>query len=446
MESAETLAARQQRCQSLPEPRVRRSSFSTSIDPTRVRFFSEAISSVKKASRVTIFATATNIDVPEADSLTGLTYWEAASSLVITMVGAGVNVLPSCAATMGYLPAPLLMILTGLLVTECGMLLCWACSMAELSSQSREGSLATYEALAKITSGPRCEHLLRISKDSVLLMACAIYVNLETQCAGSFYNTLFSQNTKKPLIGWIIMPLFVVLAWLKDLKQISRLSLLGVLGVVAQCGAAVVGSFFDIWTSWDCSSVEACANHSAGPPGDSILKSLGGGVATFFFGLAVLSTIPSVRSQMAEPQLMPSVLRISMLIVIGIYLLVMCSGYAAYGDSIPESNVILAVSKNNPRLGMLASVGLTVNSLLTVPIIYFIVVSGFEATGNDEIRTPMSLPNLICRAAGMVLLVSIAWATGDDMLIVIGLFSSLFIVFNNVFLPIWIFLLAATFE
>lgn len=72
---------------------------------------------------------------------------------------------------------------------------------------------------------------------------------------------------------------------------------------------------------------------------------------------------------------------------------------------------------------------------LTAPLFFYCINSVVEATGSDAIRTRGTPPNTVARLLVVQVMTFVSWKI-PGVLSVVGVFSSVFCVCNNVWFPI----------
>lgn len=137
---------------------------------------------------------------------------------------------------------------------------------------------------------------------------------------------------------------------------------------------------------------------------------------------------------MQKPDEMPLVVRDAILFTVLLYEIIMTWGYAAYGERVNE-NLVLQISESFPVFGTVPSLGLFVNGAITTPLFFYCLFSVLEATGTDACRTQGTPPNTVARLLLVLILTTAGWAM-PGLLAVIGVFSSVFCVCNNIWFPI----------
>lgn len=240
----------------------------------------------------------------------------------------------------------------------------------------------------------------------------------------------------------IVMPMLICLAMLRDLKQLNKFGFLGLAGLLLEVVGMAGGSIVFGWSSEVCTQDHLkddshCRYYTQWPPGCNAFQDYGVGCATFVFGLAVLSTVPSMRSSLAKPQEMQSVLSVALATTLIIYQSLMMLGYLAFGQKSRE-NAIVAVAETVPSFGYIGSAGLLLNVLFSFAIFFFVFINYIESTGEDALRTTMTVPNMLLRTAIVIVATIVSWLM-PYIGPVIGIISSVFCVFNNFWFPIILF-------
>jgi len=251
-------------------------------------------------------------------------------------------------------------------------------------------------------------------------------------------------STHKSLIRFgIVLPIFCCLAMLTNLSQLARWGWVGIVSVIIECGGIMFGGVDAYLRVKACDSVEelSCRRY-AWVPESAPVESGGKGAAVFLFTLAVIGAVPNLRSQLAEPKEMPRVLYISFSIVTACNVIVMYIGYMGFGQYAPD-NAIVGLKLSAPWVSFFASVAIGVNVLFSTPLYTFSMFTQFEESGNDILRTPLSLPNIALRI-GLVTLMTIISAVVPYLTDVIGLVSAIFVGCLNIFFPLYFFYMSLT--
>ena len=94
----------------------------------------------------------------------GMTFFEAVSNQVISMIGAMLLFFAGTMATTGYIMSPLTLLLCALVIIEMSYLICASCDAVEEKLGGAPGSVTSYEELAKSVG---LEKLLFVTKNSV---------------------------------------------------------------------------------------------------------------------------------------------------------------------------------------------------------------------------------------------------------------------------------------
>jgi len=248
----------------------------------------------------------------------------------------------------------------------------------------------------------------------------------------------------------LVFPIFAMLSMAVDLKQVAKIADFGAVAVVTVCGGIMFGSFMRFLDTTGQSSEE---HHYTSPvydfnpqgPMSQWPTMAAKAMAFFLFTFAILSTLPTLRSQLEDPTVMPSVLNWSFTYICGVYIAVMGLGYLGFGRDAAE-NVIIGFSNGTatsrePVYPMTSSVvagAMVVSILLSAPLFTLCIMSVFEASGNTQLHTPLSRPNIIFRVS-LVFVLALASHNVPFVIEVVGIVSSIFGVCNNVFFPVCLF-------
>jgi len=360
--------------------------------------------------------------IPAASS--GLTFTETVANFVIGLVGAGVLVLPKMMADVGYGIAVALLLVAALAVCQCALMIIPCCEAAESCSG---GPLASYEALASAALGDKGKLALAVTKNCYMLGVIIVYALLVVDGLGTWV------PLDSSTLRWcVVLPVFVLLAMLKDLKQIARLAPLGICAAFVQAGSIVAGSFVHMVGGHQ--SPKRVAMHE-----DLNLLSLGSAAATAIFGFgSLVCTVPAVRAQMASREQLAAAVRWSLVIVWAIYLSVMGIGYASFGSGVLD-NVLNSITNDcsgfQCMCGSVAALAIIINLLVSMPSMAFFVISVIEASGSGPLFTPLTYPNITLRASLMVSIVAIS-STLPFVKQVIGLISASFGCINAFVYPL----------
>eukprot|EP00929_Paragymnodinium_shiwhaense_P094394 TRINITY_DN5493_c0_g1_i1.p1 TRINITY_DN5493_c0_g1~~TRINITY_DN5493_c0_g1_i1.p1 ORF type:complete len:583 (-),score=89.01 TRINITY_DN5493_c0_g1_i1:410-2158(-) len=388
----------------------------------------------------------------------GLSKNEVVANLVIACVGAGVVVFPKTMDSAGAVFAIPILATCALACSEAAALICHGCALAESLADLAPGAVRGYEALARHAGGSTAEALIMFTKNFAMIGFTVVYMSMEVGSALSFFDKDFRLNFSKnygielkTIVQFgVIMPIFIGLAFIKDLRVLAKFNTLGMLAVIGEIAAILLGSMFHFFDSDTCQTYgerinaadgqairteggEVCRWYKAQPDGGFLLKE-GSATATCLFAFAVLGTIPSVRSQCANPREAPEAIRIGFFLVFLLYAVVMGLGYLGYGEGSPD-NVLEAVAAQYKITGIVGSLSIMINIFISAPLFIICVLSAFEATGTSALHTPMSGPNCVVRVVFIIFCSSVS-AVLPYVCEVIGLVSSCFGVFNNIFYPV----------
>lgn len=374
----------------------------------------------------------------------GLSKWEAVMSISICACGAGVTVFPKVMSEAGFVFAPVLMIVCCFCCVECSSILCLACDMAE---RTEDVVITSYEELARHAGGPTLEKVLMCTKNTAFLCFVVVYAQFQTETIGTFMGECPNLDAIR---FFIVLPLFIVLAMVRDLTQLAKFNILGVLAGFIQCGGIILGGLLERmnadpcgkghfagdsecrWYSWQPrqSALALKINVTNEPPWMSVF---GKALATCVFGFAVLATVPSYRHQLANRHEAKTVWRSALFLILGVYLAVMGVGYIGYGAK-SEDNIIVGISADYPLIGGAAALAIIVNLTVSTPIFLYCFFSVFQTTGDDNLHTAFTPENIVFRIMVVIALVAVSWGL-PFALEVIGLVSAVFGVCNNLFFP-----------
>jgi len=377
------------------------------------------------------------VDHVEADKIT---FNQAVMTMILNCVGSGILFFPKVMADVGMIAAPLLCIICAAVCLECGTLISKSCCMAETKTGV---AVTSYEDLANFVGGVRMERIVVVTKNFAMLGFVIVYFGLVSDSIAKFFPQAAAVKHMMLIRFGIVLPLFTLLAMLKNLKQLARFAILGIVAMVVECFGLVGGSLLVGGSAEMCQDGlrgPGCRWFSIPPPSDSLMDALGSmgkGMSIFLFSYAILATVPSVRSQLKDSSQMPKVLSTSFGFCALLNIFIMSIGYFAFGGNAPDSQND-GLSAHYPGIAMVVAVSIIVNLLLSTPLYSYCLISVFEASGDDALRTPLTLPNMAFRAC-----LILALATTNHFLPyameVIGLVSSVFACANNIIYPVLFF-------
>lgn len=346
--------------------------------------------------------------------------------MVLALIGVMVCLLPKIMSKSGYLLGPPLLLLSSVVVIRMGKLICESCELVEEMKGSAPGSVKSYEDLARAVGMYK---ILLVSKNTVIM---ATILLAEAFLIGALSGLLPEpMKLSKTVLRWFfIFPAVCLMALLKDLNQLSKYAWVGLVGMTIQLVGLLGGCLLGCFAEKD-------RSYSMLPPEGSTTGMAGITLSAFIFAFAILATVPSVRAQMRNPEEMPLALRDAIGFTVILYEVIMSWGYFAYGEEVSE-NFTEDIAEAFPVFGMLPSLGLFANVAITAPLFFFCFFSVIEATGADAIRTAGTMPNTVARVSLVLLLTLFGWAI-PGLLAVIGVFSSVFCVCNNLFFPIFFY-------
>lgn len=380
------------------------------------------------------------IDHMEADKIT---FGQAVMTMILNCVGSGILFFPKVMADTGMVAAPLLCIICAAVCLECGTLIARSCGMAETKTGI---AVTSYEDLASFVGGVSMQRVVSVTKNFAMLGFIIVYFGLVSDSIAKFFPQAAHDKPMMLIRFAIVLPVFTLLAMLKNLKQLARFAVLGIVAMVIECFGLVGGSLLIGGSAENCQDAlrkNDCRWFSTAPPNDTVMDSLGPmgkAMSIFLFSYAILATIPSVRSQLKDSSQMPKVLSTSFSFCALLNICIMFIGYFAFGGNAPD-NQNDGLSLQYPGIAIVVAVAIIVNLLLSTPLYSYCLVSAFEATGDDALRTPLTPPNMVFRAC-----LILALATANHFLPyameVIGLVSSVFACANNILFPVLFFYLA----
>eukprot|EP00929_Paragymnodinium_shiwhaense_P094395 TRINITY_DN5493_c0_g2_i1.p1 TRINITY_DN5493_c0_g2~~TRINITY_DN5493_c0_g2_i1.p1 ORF type:complete len:575 (-),score=93.21 TRINITY_DN5493_c0_g2_i1:293-2017(-) len=378
----------------------------------------------------------------------GLSRNEVVANLVIACVGAGVVVFPKTMDSAGAAFAIPLLGMCAFACSEAAVLICYSCSLAETLADLAPGGIRGYEALARHAAGSYAEAAVMLTKNFAMIGFTVVFMVMEVSSILSLFDEDFRKeqgDILRYLIQFaVVTPLFVGLAFIKDLRILAKFNTLGMLAVLGEIAACLCGAMFHYFDNDACQTPAELATSAAGVgegclsykafPDDKFLMTEGAATATCLFAFAVLGTIPSLRSQCADPSEAPEAIRTGFFLVFLLYATVMGVGYLGYGEGSPD-NILKAVAAEYKITGMLGSFAIMINILITAPLFIICVLSAFESTGTSPLHTPMTGPNCVLRIV-FVISCGLISAVLPYVCEVIGLVSSCFGVLNNMFYPV----------
>eukprot|EP00929_Paragymnodinium_shiwhaense_P002389 TRINITY_DN102617_c0_g1_i1.p1 TRINITY_DN102617_c0_g1~~TRINITY_DN102617_c0_g1_i1.p1 ORF type:complete len:521 (-),score=82.61 TRINITY_DN102617_c0_g1_i1:307-1869(-) len=367
----------------------------------------------------------------DLDVTGGLSQTDATSNFVIACVGSGVVVFPRVMADSGVVGGLALLVVAASCCCFSGTMLISCCRMAETVKGLRHGSIASYEGVAEVALGPSGKAFLTVSKNLYFLGTLAVYIIFESDALAALFNTA-TDNMRFLVVG----PIFLCLAMLKDLQQVKQLMPIGILAAFVQCFCMAGGGIYEAFKP-DKATVKVDWGLDGG------ILDWGASLATFLFGFGSIATMPCLRSQMQNAEELPGSLVTGMTIVTAIYGAIMVIGYLSFGEAV-EDNMLNNFNASSCvgfqcLLGKLAGLSIIANLFISAPTFILCIVTAFEASGDSDVHTPMTVPNLLFRAALIVWLVVLSRILPYAKQI-IGVQSALFATCNSIFIPLLCFL------
>jgi len=386
---------------------------------------------------------------PDADPVRsgGLSAKDAAMTMVINGVGVSVVLLPKIMADCGVILGILICVVCAKACHECGIMICGACFAAETLTGRK---CSSYEDMVTAVAGPMWCRVLVISKNVAMMGFVIVYAQLLIDS----FATFLSEESRKDgqvllhLRFGLVFPIFGVLGMVTDLKQLSPFMSIGIVACFLKCWVIMAGG---VWLTEEIKACPPedlsilgntnCRKYSLMPTVDhhELPELIGKNLAIILFSLAILSTVPSVRSQLEEPAQMHKVLSHSFIIIITLDLIIMILGYIGFGgtaSTIPANeNAIVGLTEWFPMLALTGSMSMIVNIMVSYPLFFFCVMQVFESSGNTVLHQPLEIPNIIFRLLLVLFLLSVG-ASLPYVGEMIGLMSSIFACCNNILFPV----------
>lgn len=355
--------------------------------------------------------TALPVEHPETGEMVhedheGLSFHETVANFVVSLVGVGMLFFPALMKQVGAFVACPLMLTAAFVVYICAVIIGQCCDAVD---HSGEEPVQSYEVLAGDALGKCGRMMLTYTKNIYLIGIIVVYAVLNAEGLGTWV-PLDQYRT----IWYVVLPLFILLAMLKDLKAISWVASICIVAIATQIFSIIIGASIHYVQAVHLSSTKPTYH---GVSGDLSPLTVGNALVTFVFGFSIIiATIPSVRSHMEHKEQLPSAIAVSMGMVSLLYLFVMIMGYGAFGDKVHDS-ILLSITEGcdggvtglRCSMGSICAGSITLNLFLTVPQLFFFVVSVVESCGSNGPFRPMSCPNMLMR--GLMMLVMVATAS-----------------------------------
>eukprot|EP00931_Biecheleriopsis_adriatica_P058778 TRINITY_DN35074_c0_g1_i1.p1 TRINITY_DN35074_c0_g1~~TRINITY_DN35074_c0_g1_i1.p1 ORF type:complete len:473 (+),score=67.14 TRINITY_DN35074_c0_g1_i1:177-1595(+) len=364
----------------------------------------------------------------------GLSKLEATANITISALGAGMVVFPSVMANVGVVNATTLCIIATAIAYAVGLMLLDCCNMAESMSGTSRTSIGGYEDMVQKALGNWGKVLLTLAKNLYFSGIIVVYFTFETLSLQLWLPDFMTPT----VIRWcVVMPIFLCLAMLRDLTVVARFTPVGIVAVLSQSFGILLGCLYEIFVS----------DRPDSPPKnyvmmDDNLAKLGPALSTFIFGYGFVATLPSLRTQMSNADDLSGALRGAIIIVGAVYLITMGLGYLAFGSSVKD-DIITSIGGETCQgfqcvLGKLVGLSIILNLFISMPTFAFCINSSLESTGSSVIHTPLTLPNIICRALFILCLCFISYQLSYAKQI-IAILSAVFSISINYFFPVFSF-------
>ncbi|CAL1167529.1 unnamed protein product [Cladocopium goreaui] len=441
-----------------PVPRRTRASIINSS--TRMRSLYRASVTAAVAMQDDAFAKAMKAEAEDfgEDTVAKITSFEAIANFVIGCIGAGIVVFPKVMALNGWGLALTLIGVSAFVCFETGRLIIASCELAEMCSGARKGTITNYEDIASAAYGTAGKTVLAIVKNSYAIGALFVYTVLLVESFHSFLEPIVSEG----VVRWLLVfPIILLLSMIVNLKQLAKVAPLGTAAVFAQCAAICIGCLvitvngkilYEVLMEKVIKSpllkaaliMSKEAIIQTNPTWSFMvfdLFQIGSALSVFVFGFDGIVNLPSIRGQMSDPSELPNALRTGFFIVAGFCIVVMVCGYWGFGNWVTD-NVITGMAQFAEGFvclfSVVASVGVTINLLISYPLIFFTVISFFESVAKGSLAVPLSKVNIACRAALalFMIVVGLLFESPKD---VISLVSAIFGSCLSIFFPLALF-------
>lgn len=376
----------------------------------------------------------------DLDFKPGLTWWQAAFSLVVVVIGAGVMALPQLPKKGGVFPTAIAMLLCGVTISESGFAM-WKGFMAgNKTSEKGKKSIVSYEDFGHAAFG-------EVGAASVVVMLVFYFIGV---CAG--FSVLIADSLAHLTSHWldtktwliVMYPVFGCLAMLPNVTAIAKLVPLAVVAIVLLCSTIIFKSVMDgqRWQAWP--DLDEKALHKRWPEAP---LDLGIVVASLFGAFGVIGNVPSVLCEMKDPMQFPLAFKTALCIVGGLYLVVMGAGYYGYGEFI-QSDIVDSLTSfpanqtqafqvpfedwTGPKAKILEDILsslLLVKLMIGLPLNYMVIFYSFQTFKHTKhVVPPGSFRNKVMRGAIVALAVLVARLVPD--------FGELFALVCSIFGPL----------
>lgn len=263
------------------------------------------------------------------DCSIGLEWYQAAFSMVVVVIGAGVMALPQLPTKGGLVTSFIIMVACAATITESGLGM-WKGIMAGNGSKKNTPGMmkiVSYEDFGRTALGEPGEIV-------VVVVQVFFYLGI----AASF-SVLIADAVSHLSRGWLspkewllpLFPLFALMSLLPNVSAVAKLVPLAVFCVVALCSLIVLKSAMDSqrWQEWP--DIQPGSLHHMWP---TKFMDVGSVVATCFGAFGVNGNVPSILCEMKDQRKFPLAFKTAMTTVFVIYAAVMGVGYWGYGQFI----------------------------------------------------------------------------------------------------------------
>ncbi|KAF4673243.1 hypothetical protein FOL47_010780 [Perkinsus chesapeaki] len=249
---------------------------------------------------------------------TGSTDFQAVFNTVMIAVGIALLALGKTTATVGYLPALLMLIFCGI-VGYVMIYLLYRCT--EMALELGADSITSYEDIGAFAFGKIGKIIVAIALHVSLIGSSCVLILLLGQNSYHIYNGI-------SVTWWIIIWMFILLPvnWLKTMREIGYISsTIGVVSIITTIIGLCVAGFVEFAKNHDNVDYELAVPQPL---------TLIGAYTTFSFCFSVTCGTPTVTYDMKNPRHSPKVFLWACVILFSVYLVVTVPSYLGWGQSL----------------------------------------------------------------------------------------------------------------
>lgn len=333
-------------------------------------------------------------------------------NLCKSAVGVGILSLPSAMAKSG--------LALGLSLLALGSITC-SSTLHFLARIAANTDMGDYFGVGKMAYGPIGETIAVAATLLYLIGALIAYMSYTTKYISGGLGYLLGQPSAWYFSSYVVITvcacLIFPLAVLKDLSKLAKASIVGMCCMGFICGLTVVDYFLD-------RSTVATAEYTAFVWAPSALKAFSTILFAFCNHFTMLSIIPAFINP--SPRRRTILTGLSSSIVFIFYLLVSLFGYLHFGNQV-NSNILMARATGFYAVAQLvvACVILVSYPLLCDPTKTCIDFLVCKAAGKPKSMAEANVRNAAITAVLVVSSALIAMVAADQVLPILGLFSSL---------------------